>query len=151
MSTSTIPFSETDFTNEIVKQIRAVDTYGEMDKLPPEKILAPFILTKEQRREVPIVGDPDEEIMGRVKAYYNAIASLVEKITGLMPIPMINLHHEGFGRVMITVGKLVAFEKTLRDIHRFSFLSLEKMQEEAGKIVTQALELIEKYREVAEL
>ena len=77
--------------------------------------------------------------MGRVKAYYNAISSLIEKVTGLMPIPMINLHHEGFGRVMITVGKLVAFEKTLRDIHRFGFPTLEKMQEEAGKIVTQAL------------
>jgi len=78
------------------------------------------------------------------------ISSLIEKATGLMPIPMINLHHEGFGRVMITVGKLVAFEKTLRDVHRFGFPTLEKMQEEAGKIVTQALELIEKYREVAE-
>jgi probable nitrogen fixation protein len=150
MIASTVPFSETDFTNEIVKQIRAVDTFGEKDKLPSEKIIAPFIMTKEQRRQVPIVGDPDEEIMGRVKAYYNAISSLIEKVTGLMPIPMINLHHEGFGRVMITVGKLVAFEKTLRDVHRFSFLTLESMQEEAGKIVTEALELIEKYREVAE-
>ena len=150
MIASTVPFSETDFTNEIVKQIRAVDTFGEKDKLPSEKIIAPFIMTKEQRRQVPIVGDPDEEIMGRVKAYYNAISSLIEKVTGLMPIPMINLHHEGFGRVIITVGKLVAFEKTLRDVHRFSFPTLEKMQEEASKHITESLELIEKYREVAE-
>jgi len=150
MSESTIPFTEADFTIEIVKQIRAVDTYGDKDKLPMEKILEPFIITKEKKREIPIVGDPDEETIGRVKAYYNAIASLIEKITGLMPIPMINLHHEGFGRVMITVGKLVVFEKTLRDVHRFSFLTLEKMQEEAGKVVTETLELIEKYREVAD-
>jgi len=150
MIESTIPFTETDFTSEIVKQIRAVDTYGEKDRLPPEKIIEPFIVTKERKREIPIVGDPDEETMGLVKAYYNAISSLIEKATGLMPVPMINLHHEGFGRVMITVGKLVAFEKTLRDVHRFGFPTLEKMQEEAGKVVTQALELIEKYREVAE-
>ncbi len=150
MSESTIPFTATDFTNEIVKQIRAVDTYGEKDKLPPEKIIEPFIVSKERKREIPIVGDPDEEIMGRVKAYYNAISSLIEKITGLMPVPMINLHHEGFGRVMITAGKLVVFEKTLRDVHRFGYTTLEVMQEEAGKVVTGALELIEKYREVAE-
>lgn len=150
MTETTIPFNAADFTNEIVKQIRAVDTYGEKDRLAVEKIIEPFIVTKECKREIPIVGDPDEETMGRVKAYYNAISSLIEKVTGLMPIPMINLHHEGFGRVMITVGKLVAFEKTLRDVHRFGFPTLEKMQEEAGKLVTQALELIEKYREVAE-
>ena len=42
MNATTIPFTEADFTNEIVKQIRAVDTYGEMDKLPAEKIIAPL-------------------------------------------------------------------------------------------------------------
>jgi probable nitrogen fixation protein len=139
-----------DFTKEIVKQIRAVDTYGQMDRVPPEEIIAPFIVTKEQKREIPIVGDPDERVMGRVKAYYNAIATLLEKATGLMPIPMINLHHEGFGRVMITVGKLVAYEKTLRDVHRFGYPTLQAMQEEAGKVLQGALELVEKYREVAE-
>ena len=121
-----------------------------MDRVPPEEIIAPFIVTKEQKREIPIVGDPDELVMGRVKAYYNAIATLLEKATGLMPIPMINLHHEGFGRVMITVGKLVAYERTLRDVHRFGFPTLQTMQEEAGKVLQGALELVEKYREVAE-
>jgi probable nitrogen fixation protein len=150
MSTSTMELIGADFTKEIVKQIRAVDTYGQMDRVPPEEIIAPFIVTKEQKREIPIVGDPDELVMGRVKAYYNAIATLLEKATGLMPIPMINLHHEGFGRVMITVGKLVAYERTLRDVHRFGFPTLEAMQEEAGKVLQGALELVEKYREVAE-
>jgi probable nitrogen fixation protein len=150
MSTSTIELVGTDFTKEIVKQIRAVDTYGQMDRVPPEEIIAPFIVTKEQKREIPIVGDPDELVMGRVKAYYNALATLLEKATGLMPIPMINLHHEGFGRVMITVGKLVAYERTLRDVHRFGFLTLQTMQEEAGKVLQGMLELVEKYREVAE-
>jgi probable nitrogen fixation protein len=150
MSATTLELIGTDFTKEIVKQIRAVDTYGQMDRATSEEIIAPFIVTKEQKREIPIVGDPDELVMGRVKVYYNAIATLMEKATGLMPIPMINLHHEGFGRVMITVGKLVAYEKTLRDVHRFGFPTLEAMQEEAGKVLGGALELVEKYREVAE-
>ncbi len=138
-----------EFAGEIVKQIRAMDTYGQLDRAAPGQIIAPFILTKEQKKAIPIVGDPDEQVMGRVKAYYNAIASLLEKATGLMPVPMINLHHEGFGRVMITVGKLVVFEKTLRDVHRFGFPAWESMQEEAGKVLQSCLELVEKYREVA--
>ena len=88
--------------------------------------------------------------MSRVKAYYNALSSLVEKATGLMAIPAINLTHEGFGRSLITVGKLVVFDRTLRDVHRFGFNSLELLQEEADKVLAGILELIDRYREVAE-
>lgn len=150
MTEVTLAVFESAFTKEIVKQIRAIDTYGEKDKLPAERIIAPFILTKEQKREIPAVGDPDEETMTRVKAYYNAIATLLEHSTGLMPMPMLNLHHEGFGRVLITIGRLVVFDKTLRDVHRFGFPSAEKMQEEADQIIAQALELVARFRAVAE-
>jgi probable nitrogen fixation protein len=147
---STIEFVETDLTREIVKQMRAIDTYGQNDRLPVDQIVAPFIVTKEQKRAIPIVGDPDEETMSRVKAYYNALSSLVEKVTGLMAIPSINLTHEGFGRSLITVGKLVVYDRTLRDVHRFGFNTLEQMQEEADKVLAGILELIVRYREVAE-
>jgi probable nitrogen fixation protein len=68
-----------------------------------------------------------------------------------MAIPSINLTHEGFGRGLITVGSLVVFDKTLRDVHRFGFNTLEQMEAEAQKVVSQALALVQKYREVAEL
>jgi probable nitrogen fixation protein len=89
--------------------------------------------------------------MSRVKAYYNALSLLIEKETGLMAIPMINLSHEGFGRAVITVGKLVVMDKNLRDVHRFGFKTFEKMHEEASSIVTKAAKLVEQYREVATL
>ena len=150
MTASTMEFSANDFAKEIVRQIRALDTHGEMDRDPPEKLLEPFVLSRERQREIPVYCDADEEVIERVKTYYNAITALIERATGLMPVPIVNLHHEGFGRILITVGKLVVFEKTVRDVQRFGFASVEKMQEEAGRIVTQALDLIDKYREVAE-
>ena len=58
---------------------------------------------------------------------------------------------EGFGRVVITVGKLVALDRTLRDVHRFSFDSLSKMKDEADKLLSVALEIVGKYSEVAGL
>ena len=150
MSHTTTAFAETDLTRELVKQMRAIDTYGQNDRLPADRIIAPFIVTKEQKREIPLVGDPDEETMSRVKAYYNAISSLVEIATGLMAIPAINLTHEGFGRALITVGKLVVFDRTLRDVHRFGFATFIDMQHEADKALEHILDLIKRYRVVAE-
>jgi len=107
------------------------------------------VLTKERKATIPIIGDPDEEVLARVKAFYNAIAVLIEKECGMMAVPMVHLTHEGFGRVLITVGKLVAMDRTLRDVHRFGFESLSKMKTEADKILSVALEIVGKYAEVA--
>ncbi len=143
------PLLTTDFILEMVKQMRAIDSYGTYDGWPAERILAPYVVTKEQRREIPVIGDPDEILLSRIKAFYNAIASLVEKECGQMAVPMINITHEGFGRGVITVGKLVVMDKTLRDVHRYGFESLSKMKDEADKLLAVALEIVGKYPEVA--
>lgn len=145
------PVLESDFTKEMIRQMRAIDTYGTYDDWSAAKILEPFVLTKEMKREIPIVGDPDEIVMARVKAFYNAIASMIEKECGLMAVPMLNLSHEGFGRVIITVGKLLVVDKVLRDVHRFGFPSLSKMKDEADKLLSVALEIIGKHSDVAGL
>lgn len=145
------PILESAFVKEMVRQMRAIDTYGTYDNWPVERILAPFVLSKEQKREIPVVGDPDEITMSRVKAFYNAISALIEQECSLFAIPMINLTHEGFGRALITVGKLVVMDRTLRDVHRFSFSSLSKMKDEADKLLSVALEIIGKHPDVAGL
>jgi len=145
------PVLESDFAGEMIRQMRAIDTYGTYDDWSLAKILEPFVLTKEMKREIPIVGDPDEIVMARVKAFYNAIASMIEKECGLMAVPLLNLSHEGFGRVIITVGKLVVLDKTLRDVHRFGFPSLLKMKEDADKLLASAQAIITEHRDVAKL
>lgn len=145
------PLMSTDFIQEMVKQMRAVDSYGTYDGWPAERVLAPYVLTKEQKREIPIIGDPDEILLSRIKCFYNAIASLIEKECGLMAVPMINITHEGFGRAVITVGKLVVMDKTLRDVHRYGYESLSKMKDEGDKLLSVALEIIGKHPDVAGL
>jgi len=143
------PLMSTDFIQEMVKQMRAVDSYGTYDGWPAERVLAPYVLTKEQKREIPIIGDPDEILLSRIKCFYNAIASLIEKECGQMAVPMINITHEGFGRGVITVGKLVVMDKTLRDVHRYGYESLSKMKDEGDKLLSVALEIIGKHPDVA--
>jgi probable nitrogen fixation protein len=142
---------ETEFMKEMAKQMRAIDAYDTYDGWSDAKVLDPFIMTKERKREIPVIGDPDEIVMSRVKAYYNALATLIEKECGQMAVPMVNLSHEGFGRAIITVGKLIVADKVLRDVHRFGFKSLSKMKDEADKVLSVAMNIIGQYPEVAKL
>lgn len=145
------PVLETDFMKEMVKQMRAIDAYDTYEGWSDAKVLDPFVMTKERKREIPVIGDPDEIVMSRVKAYYNALATLIEKECGQMAVPMVNLSHEGFGRAIISVGKLIVADKTLRDVHRFGFKSLHKMKDEADKVLSIAMNIIGKYPEAAKL
>ena len=145
------PILGTDFIKEMLRQMRALDSYGQYDGHPAESLLAPLVLTKERKAEIPLIGDPDEITVAIIKAFYNAIAVLIEKECGLMAVSLIHLSHEGFGRVLITIGKLVVLDRTLRDVHRFGFTSLSKMKDEADKYLSVALEIVGKFPEVAGL
>ena len=145
------PVLDTEFATEMVRQVRAIDPYGTYDGLSAAEVLEPYVLTKEKKREMPIVGDPDEIIVARIQAFYNAIAVMIEKECGLRAVPLLHLSHEGFGRVLITVGKLVVLDRSLRDVHRFGFPSLSKMKDEGDKLLSVALELIGNHSKVAGL
>ena len=145
------PILKTDFVKEMLRQIRALDSYGQYDGQPAESLLAPLILTRERKAEIPLIGDPDEITVAYIKAFYNAIAVLIEKECGLLAVSLIHLSHEGFGRVLITVGKLVVLDRSLRDVHRFGFASLSKMKDEADKYLSVAIEIIGSFPAVAGL
>ncbi|MFB0935140.1 MAG: NifX-associated nitrogen fixation protein [Propionivibrio sp.] len=145
------PILETDFVREMVRQMRALDSYGQYDGKPVASLLEPFILSKERKAEIPIIGDPDDLTLACIKAFYNGIAVMIEKECGLMAVTLVHLSHEGFGRVLITVGKLVVLDRILRDAHRFGFESLSKMKHEADKHLAVALEIIGKFPDVAGL
>ena len=137
------------FLQELIKQWRAQDLHGSWDKKTDLDLLEPYILTKEKRRELPIMGDPDPETLWRMELFYNAIGLAIERITGVMVSPIFRLHHEGFGRLVLTAGRLIVLNKNLREVHRFGFGSLEKLEAEGEKLVADAVEWIEKYPEVA--
>lgn len=144
------PIFESDFMKEMAKQMKALDTYDTYAGWSIARILDPFVMTKERKAEIPVIGDPDEITMARVKAFYNAIATLIEKECKSMAVPMINLSHEGFGRAIISVGKLIVMDKTLRDVHRFGFKSFSAMKDDADKLLSVALQIISEYPEVAQ-
>ena len=147
----TSPAAESVFVKELVKQWRAQDSYGAWEGKSDLDLIAPYIVTKAQRREMPIMGDPDPDTLWRLELFYNAVGLAIERTTGVMVQPMMKMHHEGFGRMILTAGRLIVVVKHLRDVHRFGFDTLEKLAEEGAKLIAAGTEMIEKYPEVARI
>jgi probable nitrogen fixation protein len=143
------PGADAPFVKELIKVWRAQDTHGTWDGKPDLELLEPYILDKEKRRALPIVGDPDPETIWRLELFFNAICMLIEKSTGVMISPMMKMSHEGFGRMVLIGGRLIVVNKQLRDVHRFGFDNFAKLAEEGDKYVKSGIEMIEKYPEVA--
>ena len=137
--------TELAFVKALCSLIRAEDGAAASPGRTNEELIAPFIVTKEARRALPIVGDPDPEVMQRVEQYYRAVALRIEERSGLRAATTVNLSHEGFGRLFITVGRLVAFVKTLRDVHRFGFDSPLALANEGEKVVDKAVSRIDEF------
>jgi probable nitrogen fixation protein len=137
------------FVKELIKQWRAQDTHGTWDKKSDLDLLAPYIVDREARKQIPIIGDPDPEILWRLELFYNAVGLAIERATGVMVQPMMKMSHEGFGRMILAAGRLIVVNKHLRDVHRFGFESLDKLATEGKKLVDAGVEMIEKFPDVA--
>jgi probable nitrogen fixation protein len=137
------------FIRELIKQLRAQDTHGTWEGKADIKLLEPYILTAEQRKALPLMGDPDPETLWRLDLFHNAIGLCIERATGCMVSPMTKMSHEGFGRTVLTTGRLIVVNRYLRDVHRFGYPSLKKLAETGSKLVAEGIKMIETYKEVA--
>ena len=63
--------AELPFMKELIKIWRAQDTHGTWETKGDLDLLAPYVLDKEARRQIPIIGDPDPETLWRIPADIN--------------------------------------------------------------------------------
>jgi probable nitrogen fixation protein len=137
------------FIKTLIAVWRAQDSHGTWEGKADLDLLEPYILTKEMRRALPIIGDPDPETLWQLELFFNAVALSIEREAGVMVSPMLKMSHEGFGRMVLIGGRLIVVNKQLRDVHRFGFETLEKLAEEGGKHVKAGVEMIQKFPDVA--
>ena len=137
------------FVRELVKQWRAQDTHGAWEGKSDMDLLEPYIIDKAKRKEMPIIGDPDPETLWRLELFYNAVGLSVERMTGTMASPMMKMHHEGFGRLVLIAGRLIVVNKHLRDVHRFGFPSLDKLSSEGERLVADAVAMVRQHPDLA--
>ena len=141
--------AEAPFIKELIKVWRAQDTHGTWDGKTDLELLEPYIIDKEARRALPIMGDPDPDTIWRLELFFNAACLAIEKQTRVMITPMMKMSHEGFGRMVLIGGRLIVVNKQLRDVHRFGFDNLGKLADEGEKYIKAGVEMIEKFPEVA--
>ncbi|MBF0295115.1 MAG: NifX-associated nitrogen fixation protein [Magnetococcales bacterium] len=137
----------TDFFQEMRRQL--LSHGGVHEGTSMHKMLEPYLLSPEKRKEIPVIGDPSPAVLVRLRCFYNAIAVLIEKECGLMARPLMEMNPEGFGTQLIVVGKLVALDRVLRDVHRFGFADLSRMKDEADQLLSVALQRIGAHGAVA--
>jgi len=135
------------FTEELIRQLRATDQFGNWSKMSDEELLTKkFVKTKEQLKEIPIIADIDEMLIGEIKMIYKAIALQFERKTGVMCNVVMEMSHEGFGRCIVIADKIVLVDKYFKDAHRFGYRTLDKLYEDGQKMLDRAFELYEQYK-----
>ena len=139
------------FLKAIVQQIRANDPYGTYRNWADEILLKPYIISKKKRREIPVEGEVDPITLGRILAFYRAIAARIEEETGQLSQVVVDLSHEGFGWALIFSGRLILVSQTLRDAQRFGFDTLEKLNAAGEKQVNKGIDLAQRFPEVCNL
>lgn len=144
-----VPALTTPFIRCLIALIRAEDSYGAWERHDDEWLLRDYLVSVEQRRQIPIIGDPDPDTLSRLDCFYRAAGLTIEQRTGMIASPMVSMNHEGFGRVVLIVGRLVVYSRNLRDVHRFGFVDLPALAEAGERVVAAAEALITAFPEVA--
>ena len=139
------------FLPELSALIRAGDCCGLWEGKSDAHIMRGYVLSQAQRRAIPILGDPDPRVLRRLKTYYQAVGVAIGRRTGTIASPVIDLSDEGFGRVVLTAGRLVAVSRPLRDVHRFGFDDLDALDAAGAALVEEGATLIAAHPGLIEL
>lgn len=131
------------FLTVLARQLRAHDSNGAWERKPDAELLRPFVLDRAQRRALPVSGDPDPDVLWRVELFHEAVAMAIEARTGVACAPLMKMHHEGFGRLVLVAGRLVVVNRFLRDVHRFGFDGLEALAAAGEALVAEGVKMIE--------
>lgn len=135
------------YVDTLIGQIRALDQFGTwVNKSDEDLLIEKYVKSKEDLKNIPIIADIDEMQIQDIRLIYQAVALAFEKITGVMCSVVMEMSHEGFGRVVVYTGNIVLCTKSFKDAHRFSFRELEKLEEEGEKLLTKACDIYEKYK-----
>ncbi|WP_352907812.1 DUF269 domain-containing protein [Mesorhizobium sp. M1121] len=87
-------------------------------------LLADFIVTRKQRRAIPLIGDPDPDLLWRLDMFYTAVGLRIEERSGLMTSPTMEM--KPMGASDDCFSRPGGWSRC-RDIHRFGFETFRKL------------------------
>jgi probable nitrogen fixation protein len=136
------------FLQELVAQFRAQGGNAAWDGRSDWELLAPLIVSRDRKDDGPL-DDLDPDVFWRIELFYNAVGRAIEMRSGVACTLMMKMHHEGFGRLVLLAGRLVVLNRFLRDVRRFGYESLEKLNEAGERLVAGAIDMIGRFPDAA--
>ncbi len=137
------------FITTLMGQIRALDQFGTwVNKSDEDLLKEKYVKTKEELKNIPIIADIDEMQIKDIRLIFQSVALAFEKLTGVMCSVVMEMSHEGFGRVVVFADKIVLCEKFFKDAHRYSFRTYEDLEKEGEKYLLKAQEIYNKYKNI---
>ncbi len=152
VTTDSSTASHSDAKNGFIKALATViraqqPTNQLLDQLTDGELLTDYLLVR-----LPGVTDSchaSAEAVSRVQWFYAAIALEVEHRSGAPSAAMVMMSQENFGRALVTSGRLVVVNSYLRHVNRFGFVSCEALNQEAERLIEEALQWIRRFPEPA--
>lgn len=137
------------YIDTLIGQVRALDQFGTWSNKSDDELLKEkYVKTKEELKNIPIIADIDEMQIKDIRLIFQAVALAFEKLTGVMCSVVMEMSHEGFGRVAVIGNKIAICEKFFKDAHRYSFRTYEDLETEGEKFLTKAIEIHNKYKDI---
>ncbi len=130
------------FLPELAALIRAGDCCGLWEGKTDARLLAGYVVTPEQRRAIPTVGNPDPRVLRRLTTFWQAVGTAIGRRAGHVASPLLDLSEEGFGRAVLIAGRLVAVSRPLRDVHRFGFANLAEADAAGAALIEEGVSMI---------
>ncbi|MBA9088745.1 putative nitrogen fixation protein [Fontibacillus solani] len=131
---------------------RILDAYDYFEKgsglNTEEKIARLALFTAEEKLALGADCTPSPKLRKQVENVFQAMALTLEIETNSLVQSMVDMNSEGFGRAIVSSGRLILISTTLRAGLRFPFSSRIKLERFALNSLREALEWHSKHSEI---
>lgn len=138
------------FNQSLCGLIDAYDAFGRGAGLhPAEKIERMLLFSPEEKRASGQDCAPSPKLRRQVEQVFQAMAVTLEAETRCLVQSMVEMNAEGFGRAIVSSGRLILVSTTLRAGLRFPFASGAKLERFALTCLKEALGWLTRHRDLA--
>jgi len=131
------------FMEILVSKLRSYDSFGVWKRVSDEELVRRnFVLTKEDKKKIDVFSPMPQEVIGKMRLFYETVAQAVETLSGEIIITVVDINSEGFGRILLLEEDFVILHKIHRNSHKFGFSDLDKLELEGESLSSRALKKI---------
>ncbi|MDJ0531272.1 MAG: DUF269 domain-containing protein [Xenococcaceae cyanobacterium MO_207.B15] len=133
------------FLQELIKQIRLADTFGKYRDWSDELLVNQLINSPEKAKNAPknLNFEPLNQLL--TNAFYNAIGSIIEKITGHNTETFVHLRNKEFSSAVVSCGGVLVLYALIWGYKSLRFMSLQELIESAENNIGIAVNKASRY------